>query len=520
MDRRRGGEFVGREAELGAFAEVVAAAAAGSPLVLLVAGDPGIGKTAYVTEAAARAGAPLFSARCLRIGGDALPLAPLLDLVRQVRRERPHLLERPELAPLREVATPDGGGARLGRELLLSALELVGALGEDGPAVVCFEDLHWADGADWDLFELLARNLDDQRVALVGTFRAAETDRDSAARRRLAELLRLPHVRRLSLGGLGRSDVARQASALLGVPAPHALVDELVRRGQGNPFFTAELVAAHLGGERVPAGLSDLLAADLESLDESARAVVAAVAVVGRAAEHDLVRAVLAADDDAVERGARAAVAAGVLVVDRATEAYAFRHALIGDVVLEGLLPSERRRLHRAVAEALDDGDLAEVALHLDLAGDRVAAFGASLAAADATAGVSAAAALAHLERALAVWDEVGDAPAVDERIRRLWQAAELANATGDNDRAVALARAAMALGPPPLGEAYGQERLARYLWAGATSPPPPSCTPGSPRATSCSAGSTRPSGGPGRRWTCWRHRTTTPPPGRWRSGS
>ena len=148
-------------------------------------------------------------------------------------------------------------------------LELVGSLPGDGVAVVTLEDLHWADPLTWDLFDFLARNLVDERVVLVGTYRANEVSANSQQRRRLGELVRLPAVQRIHLAGLARDEVAARIEALTGTRAPFAFVDEVLARGQGNPFFTTELVGAHLAGQTIPAVLSDLIAADLADLDAS-----------------------------------------------------------------------------------------------------------------------------------------------------------------------------------------------------------------------------------------------------------
>ncbi len=122
-------------------------------------------------------------------------------------------------------------------------------------AVVAFEDLHWADPLTWDLFDFLARNLVDERVVLVGTYRADEVSANAQHRRRLGELARLPAVHRIHLGGLDRGEVAARIETLTGRPPPHSLVDEVFVRGQGNPFFTTELVAAHVAGQSIPAVL-------------------------------------------------------------------------------------------------------------------------------------------------------------------------------------------------------------------------------------------------------------------------
>ena len=82
-------DFVGRNDELAAFERAVAAARQGAPAVLLVGGEAGIGKSTLVTEGARRAGAELIVGRCVPMGGEVIPLAPLADLLRNVRRTNP-----------------------------------------------------------------------------------------------------------------------------------------------------------------------------------------------------------------------------------------------------------------------------------------------------------------------------------------------------------------------------------------------------------------------------------------------
>jgi DNA-binding CsgD family transcriptional regulator/tetratricopeptide (TPR) repeat protein len=473
---------VGREAELAVFARAVDAAAEGVPSVLLVAGDPGIGKSTLVSEAAKRLEAASgrapagYVGRCVHVGGEAIALAPLMDLVRQIqRRAADPDGDRSATGSVQDLASalrPGAAGPRAAGVFGL-ALELLGDLGADGPVIVGFDDLHWADAATWDLLDFLARNLTDERIVLVGTYRPDEVARDPRLRRRVAELVRVPAVERHALGGLDRAAVAVHASAVLGIPAPPALVDELLRRGEGNPFFTEELTAAHLAGEAVPALLSDILEADVAALEPSGRRVVGAIAAVGRDTDAALLSAVVDLDEPAIESAVHAALDAGLLIVDAETDAYRVRHPLIGEVAYAAMLPSERRRLHRAIADTLRStpgfalaGDAAgELAFHLDRAGDEAGAFAASLDAADAAEFIAPATCLHHLERALELWDAHAGPDRAPERIERLWQAAELASATGQNRRSVDLARVALDLGPPPRGWATGHERLARYLW-------------------------------------------------------
>jgi predicted ATPase len=274
-DRLSASDFVGRRAELATFERAVEDARNGLPSVVLVSGDAGIGKTTIVSESAARAGVGLYLGRSTHIGGDTIPLAPLADLLRQVRRTTPMLLsETPALATLQDwltpaTATPESHGSPHGG-LFVAVLELISRLHADTAVIVGFEDLHWADAVTWDLFEYLARNLIDEQVVLVGTYRANEVANHPSQRGRLAELMRLPAVHRIQLDGLEPDDVAQRVASLLGGSAPSALVEQVVARGRGNPFFTSELVAAHLSGEAIPIVLSDLISTEIADLDDHA----------------------------------------------------------------------------------------------------------------------------------------------------------------------------------------------------------------------------------------------------------
>jgi len=463
---------VGREQELALLERAVERAAEGSPSVVLVSGEGGIGKSTLLAEAAARTGARALLGRCVHVGGDAIPLAPLVDLVRQLQRREGEGSEVPALADLIEITS--SADARVA-DVFSLALQLVGEMGALAPVMVGFEDLQWGDPGTWDVFEYIARNLVDEQVVLVGTYRAHEVARDPATRRRIAELARMSSVERLALDGLDRRAIELHAAAVLGIPAPPGLVDELVRRSGGNPFFAEELVAAHLAGETIPPLLSDLVEADIAGLDGAARHVLSALAIIGRDADPELLLAVVDLDEPAMEAGVRAAIDARLVVVDGDTDALRVRHPLIGEVAYTAALPTERRRLHRAVASALQANrafaltasDAAgELAFHLDRAGDEAGAFAALFDAADAAELIAPATCLAHLERMLELWDRHATPDRQAELAARLWQTADLSSARGRNERAVELARRALDLGDPPRGRAWGYERLGRFLWS------------------------------------------------------
>jgi DNA-binding CsgD family transcriptional regulator len=477
-DRLPASDFVGRLAELATFERAIDDARHGLPSLVLVSGEAGIGKTTIVGESAAQAGVALYLGRSTHIGGDSIPLAPLADLLRQVRRTKPDLLTDaaaltaahhwPDLGD----AAPESKGSSNGG-MFIAVLELIAKLAAYAPVIIGFEDLHWADTATWDLFEYLARNLIDEQAVLVGTYRDNEAAARPNQRSRLAELSRLPAAHRIHLHGLDREEIEARVTSLLGEPAPGTLVDQVLARGGGNPFFTGELVAAHLSGETIPVVLSDLISAEIADLDDHARLVLGAVATIGRETSHELLSAIVDLPDLEVESAARTVIDARILVVEN--DAYRFRHPLLGEVVYADLLPPQRARLHRRIAATLQQQPVdvlrradraGELAFHLDRAGDIKAAFLACLDAADAAETIAPGAAFSHLERALELWDSVGAGDSAANRSDRMWQAADLATSTVGNERAVQLARAAFARGLPPLGAAWGHERLGRYLWA------------------------------------------------------
>jgi predicted ATPase len=122
-ERTRSQQFVGRRAEVDSFERAVADARGGMPSVLLIGGDAGIGKSRMVTEGAARAGVALYLGRCMHLGGDAIPLAPLVDVLRQIRRARPDILEGSVLGRL---LAPDSHHETAHGSLFLPVLDLVG----------------------------------------------------------------------------------------------------------------------------------------------------------------------------------------------------------------------------------------------------------------------------------------------------------------------------------------------------------------------------------------------------------
>ncbi|WP_028063689.1 helix-turn-helix transcriptional regulator [Solirubrobacter soli] len=427
--------IIGREVPLRTLDEALAA----PPRVVLVSGEAGIGKTRLVAEVEATAGWLVLHGECVEFGGEELAFAPVVAALRDLPADwLADWLDglsseaRGALAAVLPRETPGGGGP--GRVLEL-VLDLFTAL--DRPVLLVLEDIHWADPSTLALLAFLARNLRSQRMVVLATYRV-DDELPAAVRRLVGELRRRRAVVAIELAPLTRDDVARQLEAIAGGPVPAALADEVHARAGGNPFFVEELFAADSATT-----LAEAVLARVARLDQGA---LSALAAAGGRASFALLEALGVAPD-----AIRAAVDAGVLVRER--EGVAFRHGLIGEVVYERLLPSERVSLHRAIAAELDDP--AQRAHHCQRAGLRAEALEASIEAGRRAAAVFAyAEAAMHFERAL----QLGP-PTVD----LLDRAAQAARHSGDPERAVARCREALALEAEPGRRARLYERLGEY---------------------------------------------------------
>ncbi|MFD3921938.1 AAA family ATPase [Streptomyces sp. NPDC058595] len=359
--------FVGRDGELTALTEALARAAAGEPQALLVGGEAGVGKTRLIEElisVACRDGAVVAVGGCVEIGGDGLPFAPFSAALRGLRRMLPEEIAAaadgqegelarilPELGPSVSDALGEHGTASL-FELTVRLLERVAA---ERTVVLILEDLHWADASTRHLLAYLFRTLRRGRLLVITTYRTDDIHRRHPLRPLLAELDRLRTVSRIELSRFSRAEVRRQLHGILGdEPAPH-LVDEIFGRSDGNAFFVEELAVAIESGCRsgLTDSLRDLLLVRVETLPENAQRVARIVAEGGATVEFPLLLAVAQLSEDDLIDALRAAVGANILLpVDG--DGYRFRHSLVREAISDDLLPGERSRLNRRLAEALE----------------------------------------------------------------------------------------------------------------------------------------------------------------------
>ena len=381
--------FVGRERELARLEGALDAARAGGGRLVLLSGEPGIGKSRTAAELAGRArarGATVLTGRCYEREG-APPYWPWVQVLRGLAREAdPEALRRwmgpgagevvalvPQVGDrVGDVEPPAAGGEpEQARFRLLDAVASTLAEAARGrPLVVVLEDLHAADVGSLRLLELVARELGERAALVVGTYRDGEVPRTHPLAETLAGLASDLPVERVPLTGLTHEETARFIAVSRGAAAPAGLVDACAAQTEGNPLFLGELLSllmheGSLGGEgpaadwtpRIPDGVRAVIGRRLDRLSDGCRGVLELAAALGR--EFGLAALAAVAADGSEERvleGLDEAAAARVVAeVGEAPGRYAFSHALIREVLLEVRPAAQRARLHGRVVQALEE---------------------------------------------------------------------------------------------------------------------------------------------------------------------
>jgi DNA-binding CsgD family transcriptional regulator/tetratricopeptide (TPR) repeat protein len=470
-------QLVGRADELAGLRAVTSAAAHGAVHVVLLSGDAGIGKTRLVTtviDQARRDGFIAALGGCLQLGEVSVAYAPLAEALRDLRTQLGEDVLAELLGPgLADIGALLGSGragaAQSTGPLFEHLLDFLTRLSRRQPLLLVFEDLHWADASTRDLVAFLGRNLRDAAIVLLLTYRADDLHRRHPLRPVVADLERDPRVERVALPGLDRGELASLLGEISDDPPSADVVDELLARSDGNPFYVEELMAAGGLDHGVPATLSDLILSRVERLSEPAQTVLHVAAVLGSEVDDVLLEQVTG---QSVTAALREALSVQVLVIDG--DACRFRHALVREALYDDLLPGERERLHLAAAQAIEASERLDehvrwalLAHHWDAAGMTVKAFAASLSAGQEAERVHAFAdAAAQYERALRLYDRLPD-PGI-RRADLLMRAANALHASSVSPRAAALAEAALReLGDdaPPEQRALVYERIGRFNW-------------------------------------------------------
>ncbi len=383
--------FVGRDDEWKQLEETWRNALEGGPRLLLLTGEPGIGKSRLALEFGryVRAqGYAVASARAYEAAG-RLPWGPVVDLLRSDalrsdvesldtvwRVELARLL--PELLGGSELPESGRPGDPAERHRLFDAVCRVMVAG-DRPRLLIVDDLQWCDAETIELIGYVVRGGRNTPLLVVGTVRSEEVPRQHALLRLVDALSHERAVTTLSLDRFDEAATTLLAATLRGEDTidPN-LAARLWRETEGNPLFVIEALRAGLSADGDRAVLTPtmraLLSARLGQLSDGARQLAEVAAVIGRSFSFDLMVAATAMDElelvDYVDELWRRRI-----IRDQGLS-YDFSHDKLRAVALEMVSPARRRQLHRAVAEAIAAGSpdsvdaaSAQLAAHYDQAG-------------------------------------------------------------------------------------------------------------------------------------------------------
>jgi DNA-binding CsgD family transcriptional regulator len=346
--------LVGRDAELTVLDALVTQTAAGTGGVVLLAGEPGVGKTHLARAGTERAAGAQVSWGGCRESEGAPPLWPWLQVLRRAG------------GPRITAGAADGAAARF--RLYERVQRVLADQAAVQPQLVVIDDLHRADEASLRLLGYLSETLWPASIGMIVTWRDTEVTASSLVASVIAGLARAPGSRRCDLSGLSRDSVARwlAAAGLDGVDA-----DDLHARTAGNPLFVSESIQLLADGSRRDAPLrsvGEVIRERLAPLPPACRDALEVAAVLGRDFEYPPLAAALQVSPAAAVAALDPAVSARLVgPVDSRAGAFRFVHTLIRDAVEEQLAPSRRADLHARAFAALRDtgwGQAADLAHH------------------------------------------------------------------------------------------------------------------------------------------------------------
>ena len=373
--------LIDREREVAEMRAALEATLRGSGRVMLVAGEPGVGKThlaRVLADQAGTRGVPVWWGRGWE--DDSAPVfwlwnAALRSWIHRAGREaaaaaaRPWLPDLAHVFPVLHDRTPDvpPSGRWESERSRFRVFDIVSrylaAVAAPAGLVVVLDDVHWADGLSLKLLEFVAATLRDTRVLIVATYRDSELRRERALFATLSQLAREASTHRLHLKGLSAAHCTRWA-VLAGVRSsdPVALGESLYRETSGNPFLLGEIVrllasggdlGAQLDGRRIPQSVREVVSRRLDRLGDGCRTTLAVAALIGDTIDTSILRQVLD-DAQAADRLERAAHDGILLRIEGSTGQYRFAHALFRRVLAGDLEASERAVWHARIATVLE----------------------------------------------------------------------------------------------------------------------------------------------------------------------
>lgn len=352
----------------------------GSGRLVLLGGEPGIGKTrlaSVLADDAESRGVPVWWGRSWEGGsapafwswntalrgwidraGSELVMAAAGSWIAELAHVFPVLRDPGAGLPPRDRADSDRARFRL----FDIVSRFVAATAAPAGLVVVLDDVHWADRPSLKLLEFIAADVRDSRLLVVATYRDTEVEREDPFCGTVARLAREPCTRRILVAGLSAAHCARWV-ALTGTHADvEALGEALHRETNGNPFFLGEIIRwlaseGRLGRDavvnHVPRGVGEVISRRLDRLGGDCRAMLAVAALFGDVIDATILREIL--DDRRVCDQLARAVRDRILVeLSGGRARYAFAHALIRRLLVDDLEPSARAAWHTRIATVLE----------------------------------------------------------------------------------------------------------------------------------------------------------------------
>ena len=387
-------DYVGRAKERKRLQECAQEARDGHRQVVLLSGDPGIGKTRLATHTALETHSAGFTV-CWGTAEEDLGApygpwiqalshyvehAPIEVLAAHVERHGGEVtrLVRGLTRRVAVVPSPQQTDSETERYLLFEAVAgLLDAACDHGPVVLVLDDLHWADGQTLSLLKHVAMAPVHPALLVLGIYRESDLDRRHPLTDLLADLRRVEGVERLALHGLGVDEVAEMMAAAAGHEIGAVglqLAQEVTQETDGNPFFVAEVlrhliesgaIAQSPDGRWVlrssiadlglPQSVREVVCRRVERLGEQSQQILTMAAVIGRTFDVELLDLLVDGDEeellDALDAGVRASL---LMESPERVGRFSFAHALIDHALYDTLGAMRRGRLHRRVAEALE----------------------------------------------------------------------------------------------------------------------------------------------------------------------
>ncbi|MFN2562995.1 MAG: AAA family ATPase [Jatrophihabitans sp.] len=384
-------ELIGRRSELSLLRRELGQAQRGGRRLVLLAGEPGIGKTRLATELAIHAhahGAVVLYGRCDE--GGLIPFQPVVEALGRWVDQVPdvQLRRRPQedyaalaklLPVLRRrfpnlVESPSGDAETERYRLFEAIVALLDSTAVHGPVVLVLDDLHWADPATLLILKHLMRSPTSSNLLIIGTYRDVEVGRGHPFASVLHDLRRerVP-LERVELAGLSQAEVTELITSWAGQQPPEQLTRAVWQETEGHPFFVEE-VLRHLletGGIKeaggrlaagtalrigIPESVRSVVESRLARLDEQTQRVLSIGAVVGREFSAAVVEKISGLSPDQLYEHLEEAASARLVVETQGGQiTYRFSHALIQDTLYERLARSHRTNLHMRVGEALEE---------------------------------------------------------------------------------------------------------------------------------------------------------------------